>query len=242
VESKLRDEIFRRPDGSILQTRCYVDTGPIVERVYAKYAGIGWIGKNTCILNQKLGSWLFLGVILTSVALEPDFPSPDRCGTCSRCIDACPTQALIAPYQLDSNRCISYLTIEKRGAIPEDIREGIGRHVFGCDICQDVCPWNRKAPATGAAEFQAREGLVNPALEWLANMTPEEFREKFRGSAVRRAKRNGLRRNAAIAMGNSGDRRFIPLLEELEADDDEFVAESAAWGAKKLRAPDPSSS
>jgi epoxyqueuosine reductase len=242
VESKLRDEIFCRPDGSTLQTRCYVDTGPIVERVYAKYAGIGWVGKNTCILNQKLGSWLFLGVILTSVALESDFPSPDRCGTCSRCIDACPTQALIAPYQLDSNRCISYLTIEKRGAIPEDIREGIGRHVFGCDICQDVCPWNRKAPATGAAEFQAREGLVNPALEWLANMTPEEFREKFRGSAVRRAKRNGLRRNAAIAMGNSGDRRFIPLLEELEADDDEFVAESAAWGAKTLRAPDRSSS
>jgi epoxyqueuosine reductase len=235
VESRLWDEINPGQDGATLQTRCYVDTGPIVERVYAKYAGIGWIGKNTCILNQKLGSWLFLGVILTSVELAPDLPAPDRCGTCSRCIEACPTQALIAPYQLDSNRCISYLTIEKRGTVAEDMREQMGRHVFGCDICQDVCPWNRRAPATGAAEFQAREGLVNPALEWLANMTPDEFRETLRGSALRRAKPNGLRRNAAIAMGNSGDRRFIPLLEKLKADQDEFVAESATWAAKRLQ-------
>ncbi len=217
-----------------LQTRCYVDTGPIVERVYAKYAGVGWIGKNTCILNQKLGSWLFLGVILTSLELEPDLPAPDRCGTCTRCIDACPTDALVAPYQLDSNRCISYLTIEQRGAIPEPIRAGMGHEVFGCDICQDVCPWNRKAPATAAAEFQPREGLVNPALEWLAGMTAEEFREKFRGSAVRRAKRSGLRRNAVIAMGNSGDRRFEPLLQKLKSDEDEVVAESAEWAARRL--------
>ena len=217
-----------------LQTRCYVDTGPLVERVYAKYAGIGWIGKNTCIINQKLGSWLFLGVILTSLELVPDLPAPDRCGTCTRCIEACPTDALVAPYQLDSNRCISYLTIEKRGAIPEDLRAGMGHEVFGCDICQDVCPWNRKAPATAAAEFQPREGLVNPALEWLAEMTAEEFREKFRGSAVRRAKRGGLRRNAVIAMGNSGDQRFAPLLEKLKADEDPVVAESAEWAAKRL--------
>ena len=217
-----------------LQTRCYVDTGPIVERVYAKYAGVGWIGKNTCILNQKQGSWLFLGVILTSLELEPDLPGPDRCGTCTRCIDACPTDALIAPYQLDSNLCISYLTIEKRGPIPEHMREGIGRHVFGCDICQDVCPWNRKAPVTGTPEFQARDGLVNPALEWLAEITAEEFRENFRGSAVRRAKRTGLRRNAVIAIGNSGDRSFAPLLERLRADEDEVVAESADWAARRL--------
>ena len=217
-----------------LQTRCYVDTGPIVERVYAKYAGVGWIGKNTCILNQKQGSWLFLGVILTSLELEPDLPGPDRCGTCTRCIDACPTDALIAPYQLDSNLCISYLTIEKRGPIPEHMREGIGRHVFGCDICQDVCPWNRKAPVTGTPEFQARDGLVNPALEWLAEITAEEFRETFRGSAVRRAKRTGLRRNAVIAIGNSGDRSFAPLLERLRADEDEVVAESADWAARRL--------
>jgi epoxyqueuosine reductase len=218
-----------------LQTRCYVDTGPLVERVYAKYAGVGWIGKNTCILNQKIGSWLFLGVILTSIELMPDLPAPDRCGTCTRCIEACPTEALIAPYQLDSNRCISYLTIEKRGSIPENLREGMGRHVFGCDICQDVCPWNRKAPATTLAEFQPREGLVNPALEWLAEMSTEEFQKAFRGSPIRRAKRSGLRRNAVVAMGNSGDRRFVPLLEKLAVGEDGVVAEHAKWAAKKLK-------
>lgn len=234
VESKLRAAVGEPAPTAELQTRCYVDTGPIVERIYAKYAGTGWIGKNTCIINQKLGSWLFLGVILTSLELEPDLPAPDRCGSCTRCIDACPTDALVAPYQLDSNRCISYLTIEKRGAIAEDIRAGMGHELFGCDICQDVCPWNRKAPATSAPEFQPREGLVNPALEWLAEMSAEEFREKFRGSALRRAKRSGLRRNAVIAMGNSRDPRFGPLLEKLKADDDAVVAESADWAAKRL--------
>jgi epoxyqueuosine reductase len=233
-----------------LITRCYVDTGPIVERVVAKYAGIGWIGKNTCIINQKLGSWMFLGVILTSLeltsveltSLELDtdlgrsLPAPDRCGTCTRCIDACPTDAFIGPYQLDSNKCISYLTIEKRGALPEndELREGMGRHVFGCDICQDVCPWNRKAPVTSAAEFQPREELVNPPLEWLAEMSAEEFNKTFRGSPVRRTKRAGLRRNAVIAMGNSGARKFRPLLEKLAEDEDKVVAESAAWAAGKL--------
>ena len=220
-------------DGVI--TRCYVDTGPIVERVVAKYAGVGWIGKNTCIINQKMGSWLFLGVILTSLELVPGLPAPDRCGTCTRCIDACPTDALIAPYQLDSNKCISYLTIEKRGAIPDELRPGMGRHIFGCDICQDVCPWNRKAPATGAAEFQARAELVNPALDWLAEMSAEDFRATFRDSPVKRAKRSGLRRNAVIAMGNSGDATFFPLLEKLTADDDEVVAASAVWAIKQLR-------
>jgi epoxyqueuosine reductase len=217
-----------------LQTRCYVDTGPIVERVYAKYAGIGWIGKNTCILNQKLGSWLFLGVILTSLELAPDLPAPDRCGSCTRCIDACPTSALVAPYQLDSNRCISYLTIEKRGSIPQEVREGMGRHIFGCDICQDVCPWNRKAPATNAPEFQARPELVNPALDWLAEMQTEEFRKVFRGSPVRRTKLSGLRRNAVIAMGNSGNRKFVPLLRRLVADEDALVAETAKWALARL--------
>jgi epoxyqueuosine reductase len=216
-------------------TLCYVDTGPLVERVYAKYAGVGWIGKNTCILNQKLGSWLFLGVILTSLELEPDFPAPDRCGSCTRCIDACPTDALIAPYQLDSNKCISYLTIEKHGAIAEEMRVGMGRHVFGCDICQDVCPWNRKSPVTNAVEFQPREGLVNPALEWLVRMTAEEFRETFRGSPVRRTKHTGLRRNAALAMGNSRDQRFLPVLEKLAADEDVIVAEAARWAAQQLQ-------
>ena len=230
VEEALR----RAANDAEVVTRCYVATGPIVERVYAKYAGVGWIGKNTCLLNQKMGSWLFLGVILTSLALQPDLPAPDRCGTCTRCIEACPTDAFVAPYQLDSNKCISYLTIEKRGSIPEELRAGMGRHVFGCDICQDVCPWNRKAPVTQAAEFQPRPELVNPALDWLAEMSAEQFRETFRGSPVRRAKRSGLRRNAAIAMGNSGERGFIPLLDQLAKDEDKVVAESAEWARRRL--------
>ena len=223
---------------SDLVTRCYVDTGPIVERVIAKYAGIGWIGKNTCIINQKLGSWVFLGVILTSLDLDPGLPAPDRCGSCTRCVDACPTDALIGPYQLDSNKCIAYLTIEKRGALPEDLRAGIGRHIFGCDICQDVCPWNRKAPATRAEEFQPRPELVNPALDWLAEMSAEDFRSVFRGSPVRRTKRAGVRRNAVIAMGNSGDRKFLPVLKKLAEDEDEILGESAAWALQKLSAGD----
>jgi epoxyqueuosine reductase len=221
-----------------LVTRSYVDTGPIVERVFAKYAGVGWMGKNTCIINQKIGSWLFLGVILASLELQPDMPAPDRCGTCTRCIEACPTDAILEPYQLDSNRCISYLTIEKRGNIPdEDLRRGMGRHIFGCDICQDVCPWNRKAPASAATEFEPRPGLVNPALDWIAEISVEEFRETFRHSPIRRAKRAGLRRNAVIAMGNSGNPEFLPLLDRLaqDRDEDEPVADTARWAANELR-------
>jgi epoxyqueuosine reductase len=231
VENRLREINRETPK---LETLCYVDTGPLVERVYAKYAGVGWIGKNTCILNQQMGSWLFLGVIITSLELTPDVPAPDRCGSCTRCIDACPTDALIAPYQLDSNLCISYLTIEKRGEIPEEMREGMGRHVFGCDICQDVCPWNRKAPSTEAEEFQPRAGLVNPALEWLAGMTAEEFRDTFRGSPIRRTKRTGLRRNAVVAMGNSGNRRFLSILDRLAVDEDPVVAKHAKWAVNNL--------
>ena len=232
VEAALHEAV-EQSDPQLI-TRSYVDTGPIVERVFAKYAGVGWIGKNTCIINQKIGSWLFLGVILTSLELTPDVAAPDRCGTCTRCIEACPTDAILAPYQLDANRCISYLTIEKRGSIPEELRADIGRHVFGCDICQDVCPWNRKAPATTAPEFAAREGLVNPALDWLAEMSAEEFRETFRGSPIRRSKRSGLRRNAVIAMGNSGNRHFLPLLEALVVDEDEAVSSALKLGIISL--------
>ena len=218
-----------------LTTRAYVDTGPIVERVFAKYSGIGWIGKNTCIINQKKGSWLFLGVILASLELQPDVPALDRCGTCTRCIQACPTEAILAPYQLDSTKCISYLTIEKRGPIPETLRPGMGRHVFGCDICQDVCPWNRKAPFSSAPEFEARPALVNPSLAGLAGMGPDEFRDNFKGSPIRRAKLTGLRRNAVIAMGNSGNRDFLPLLHGLMNDEDEVVAEGAIWAKNRLQ-------
>ena len=238
VETKLKESCA----GEAIETRAYVDTGPVVERVYAKYAGVGWLGKNTCVIDQKIGSWLFLGVIVTSIELSPDRPAPDRCGTCTRCIDACPTDAIVAPYELDSNRCISYLTIEKRGSIAEELREGMGQQIFGCDICQDVCPWNRKAPATDKPEFQPREGLVNPALAWLAELSQEEFREKFRGSPVKRAKPAGLRRNALIAIGNSGVQTLLPVVERASDDPDPVVAEAAQWAKKRLdqsaRAPD----
>lgn len=239
VEEEIRESFAptgdeASPAENSIQLRSYVDTGPIVERVYAKYAGIGWIAKNTCIINQKVGSWLFLGVILTSLELTADLPAPDRCGTCTRCITACPTQAIIAPGELDARLCISYLTIEKRGDIAPELRSGMGGHIFGCDICQDVCPWNRKAPSTSAPEFQAREGLVNPALDWLAEMQPEEFRTVFRGSPIRRAKLSGLRRNAIIAMGNSGNKEFVPTLKRLAEDEDTVVSEHARWAMSKL--------
>jgi epoxyqueuosine reductase len=214
---------------------CYVDTGPIVERVFAKYAGIGWIGKNTCILNQKMGSWLFLGVILTNLALPPDLPAADRCGTCTRCLDACPTQAFTAPHQLDATRCIAYLTIEKRGEVPEELRDKMGRHVFGCDICQDVCPWNRRAPVGSVPELQPKTERINPALDWLAAMGAEEFREVFRKSPVKRTKLSGFRRNVAIAIGNSGDTSLIAAAEELANDPDPVVAECGRWALEQLR-------
>jgi epoxyqueuosine reductase len=234
VETKLKESRAAYPSKDPIETRAYVDTGPVVERVYAKYAGVGWLGKNTCMINQKIGSWLFLGVIVTSLEMSPDVPAPDRCGTCTRCIEACPTDAIVAPYELDSNKCISYLTIEKRGPISEELREGIGQQVFGCDICQDVCPWNRKAPATDKPEFQPREGLVNPALAWLAEISAEEFREKFRGSPVKRAKRSGLRRNALIAIGNSGAQSLLPVVERASQDLDPMVAEAAQWAKNRL--------
>jgi epoxyqueuosine reductase len=173
-------------------------------------------------------------VILTSLELPSDLPAPDRCGSCTRCIEACPTHAFVAPGQLDARLCISYLTIEKRGEVPEALRTEMGRHVFGCDICQDVCPWNRKAPVSAAPEFQPREGLVNPALDWLAEMQQEEFSKVFRGSPIRRAKLTGLRRNAVIAMGNSGDHKFRPTLKRLTEDSDAVIAEHARWALEQL--------
>jgi epoxyqueuosine reductase len=214
---------------------CYVDTGPIVERVFAKYAGIGWIGKNTCILNEKLGSWLFLGVILTNLALPPDLPAADRCGSCTRCLDACPTEAFVGPHQLDASRCIAYLTIEKRGEVPQELRGKMGHHVFGCDICQDVCPWNRRAPIGLMPELQPKPERISPALDWLAAMDADEFREVFRKSPVKRTKLSGLRRNVAIAIGNSGDTRLIPAAEDLANDEDPIVAECGRWALERLR-------
>jgi epoxyqueuosine reductase len=233
VEAKLKEQL------GDFESRCFVDTGPVVERIYAKYAGIGWTGKNTCILNQKLGSWLFLGVIATSLEVPANVAeiAVDRCGSCRRCIEACPTGALTAPYQMDAGLCISYLTIEKRGEIPIELREKIGRQVFGCDICQDVCPWNRKAPVSGDPQLQTRKELVNPALEWLADLDEAGFARTFFGSPVKRAKFSGLRRNVAIAMGNSGLTKFLPRLREWRASDDQTVRDAAAWAIAQVENP-----
>ncbi|MGC1461175.1 MAG: tRNA epoxyqueuosine(34) reductase QueG [Terracidiphilus sp.] len=223
------------------EARGYVDTGPLVERSLATAAGLGWTGKNTCLIHPKLGSFGFLAVLLTSlpVANEPEAAlAPDRCGTCRRCIDACPTNALIEPYRMDATRCISYLTIEHKGQIDEALMEGVGRQVFGCDICQDVCPWNRKAPIAADSELEPRAELVNPALEWLASLDEQAFEEQFNGSPVRRAGLDGLRRNIAIAMGNSGQSRFAAVLEKWSGAADEGLRTAARWALEKLCASD----
>jgi len=220
------------------ETKCYVDTGPLVERTAAAKAGVGWIGKNACVLNQGLGSWLLLGVIVTSLEVgqgEELQVAVDRCGSCTRCIDACPTHALVGPKEMDASRCIAYLTIEKKGTIAEEFREAMGRQVFGCDICQDVCPWNRKAPVARKDGMLTRAEMVNPALEWLAGMDAAEFRRWFKGSPVERTRKKRLHRNVAIAMGNSGEARFVPQLELWGAGEDEVLAESARWALERIR-------
>jgi len=231
--------------------RAYADTGPVAERIFGKYAGLGWIGKNTLLLNHKLGSWVFLGVIITSLELAPslaaaEMPPADLCGNCRQCLDACPTQALVEPYLMDARRCISYLTIELRGAIPMEFRDSIGRHVYGCDICQDVCPYNRDAPVTELSDFAPRswlaeESLLEPSLEWLAGMNEQEFREKFRGSAMKRTKWRGLVRNACIALGNTKlprgsaeHERIVSLLERLKTSAEPTIAESAQWALSRI--------
>jgi len=235
------------------EARASADTGPVQERVLAKHAGLGWVGKNTLLLNQKMGSWLFLGTILTDLELTPTVESRDSlpadlCGTCTRCIEACPTDALVDPYVMDARRCIAYLTIELRGPIPTEFREQTGNHVFGCDICQDVCPWNRKSPRTDAKEFQPRganaagKSLYRPDLEWLANLSEQEYREIFRGSAMKRAKWRGILRNACNALGNAGLRRgteggerILATLARLAASDDETISESAQWAFSRIK-------
>lgn len=226
VEAGLRERVE-------CETRCYVDTGPLLERDFAARAGVGWVGKNTCVLNQELGSWLLLGVIVTSLPMAEvvTVPAADRCGSCTRCIDACPTGALVGPREMDASRCIAYLTIEKKGVIAEELREGMGRQVFGCDICQDVCPWNRRAPVS---TLPMREELVNPGLEWLAGLDAEGFRREFKGSPLERTKRGRVMRNVAIAMGNSGETGFVPRLEEWARGEDGVLAESAAWALERL--------
>jgi epoxyqueuosine reductase len=214
-----------------------VDTAPLLERSLARQAGLGWIGKNTCLINQRRGSWFFLGELITSLPLEPDSePAPDRCGTCTRCIEACPTQAIVAApdgrYEIDSRLCISYLTIELRGAIDPYLRPLTGNHVFGCDICQDVCPWNRRAAITSDPNFSPR--WFAPPLEKLAAVTEHEFRHMFQTTPVERARYRGFLRNVAVAMGNSESPALIEPLRKLADSDDPLVAEHAAVALRKL--------
>ena len=235
VTTKLRELADWIEQNAPHRTKAYVDTGPLIERVYAKYAGVGWFGKNTCIINQKVGSWLFLGCILTDLELPYDTPVPDRCGSCTRCIDACPTGAILEPYVLDSRKCIAYTTIELRGDIPEEERAGIGHHLFGCDICQDVCPWNRKAPHSSIGAFEPKAGLFWPAIDRLLDLNEEEWRTMIRGTAMKRARIKGLLRNLMVVAGNSGVAGLLPKLRRFLTHDDASVRSHAEWAIERLR-------
>ena len=218
--------------GARVASRAAVDSSAVLERDLAARAGLGWVGKNTNLLTPSLGSYFFIGIVLTTAALPFDQREPDRCGTCSACLDACPTRAFVAPYVLDARRCISYLTIEHRGDIAGDLAEQIGEWVFGCDVCQEVCPWNRKADP-------GREPALEPsgtfgALETLLELDPEVFRARFRGSALTRTKRAGLLRNAAIVLANRGERRVVGALNRALGDEDAVVRRAAAWALAKL--------
>jgi epoxyqueuosine reductase len=223
------------------RSRAYVDTGPVSERVLAAYAGLGWVGKNTCLIHPGLGSYVFLGVLLTDLELEPDALEPDHCGTCSACLEACPTQALVAPRVLDATRCLSYTTIELRGEIPGELRASHGDHVFGCDVCQEVCPWNlrerRRVPPdpTGLrARLSPRPEWRHPALAWLLGLDEESWRAATRGTALRRARYRGLVRNALVAAGNSRDATLLPLVRRHAQGDDPLIAEHARWALARL--------
>ena len=233
MASRLRtlgDTIARLAPGST--ARAYVDTGPLLERDLAARAGLGWIGKNTMLLHPELGSFFFIGTILTTAELEPDAPLADRCGTCTRCLDACPTDAFVGPYVLDARRCIAYLTIEHRGPIAAELRPGVGTWVFGCDVCQDVCPWNRRAAVTGeGAAFGARG---HPPLAALLTLDETAYRDEYRGSPLKRARREGLARNAAVALGNGGVTDALPALGKALGHADPTVRGHAAWALGRL--------
>ena len=239
---------MRAQSGDRFDARAYVDTGPVQERVYAQYAGLGWIGKNTCLINAGIGSWLFLGEIICTLPLEPDSEGLEQCGSCTRCLEACPTGALVGPGVLDSNRCLSYLTIELRSQVPEERRPDLGTHVYGCDICQEVCPFNLPAPCSDDPAWQPRAGLDRPRLVDLWRRSDENLSALISGSAMTRAKLVGLRRNLALALGNSGDEEAVRALQEPVADrrslDDPIVAEQVTWALRqrptsKTRSPEP---
>jgi epoxyqueuosine reductase len=216
------------------ESRAYVDSGPVLEREVAMLAGLGWIGKNTMLMSRELGSYFFLGEIITTLDLDADAPVTDHCGSCTKCLDACPTDAFPEPYVLDARKCLSYLTIELKGAIPHEHREQVGDQVFGCDICQEVCPWNRKAPIVDDAEYEPRPGLVGPELAPLMQTTDEAFRERFRRSPLKRTKRRGLLRNVAVALGNTRDPDALPALEKGMSDAEPLVRRHVAWALGRI--------
>jgi len=220
--------LLSQATGGLARSKAYVDTGPILERDAAMRAGLGWIGKNTNLINPRLGSWLLLSEVITDVELPPDPPMTDHCGTCHRCLDACPTDAFAAPWDLDARRCISYLTIELRGPIPQELRSSMGAHVFGCDVCQDVCPFNWNTPAPGLCDD------ASPSLAELLSLDDDGFRRRFRGSPVRRAKRRGLLRNAAVALGNTGGPDAVPALAAALRDPEPLVRGHAAWALGRI--------
>ncbi|MDE0397125.1 MAG: tRNA epoxyqueuosine(34) reductase QueG [Candidatus Poribacteria bacterium] len=218
-----------------LKTRVCVDTAPIIEREYAQKAGIGWIGKNTNLIHWRSGSWYFLAEVLINIDLESDTtPLRGSCGTCTRCIEACPTDAIIEPNLLDSRLCISYLTIELKGSIPKTLRPKIGNLIFGCDICQEVCPWNSKAVPTDDPAFQPRDGNLTPKLLSLIGITQQEFSRRFKRSPIKRTKRRGFLRNVLVAIGNWGEPRAIPALKDALTDDEPLVRSHAAWALGKI--------
>ena len=234
IESKLdKIDTFLRDFGG--QQKCYVDTGPILERDHAAQAGIGWHGKSTMLIDEQLGTWFFLAEILTTLELPPDKPVPDRCGTCERCIKACPTGAITAPRRLDARRCISYLTIELKGSIPLELRPLVGDRIFGCDDCLDACPWNRFAKVSHETAFAARHSTTGMSLREYLELTDAEFRAVFKNSPIKRIKRRGFLRNVCVALGNAGDVSDIPALERAAADEEPLIAEHAEWAIHQIR-------
>jgi len=217
-----------------VEGKAFVDSGPVLEREIAGVAGIGWIGKNTHLISPQRGSWFFLGELFLSIELACDRPIRDRCGKCDLCLKACPTGAFVGPYILDARRCISYLTIELKGAIPKHLRPLMGNHIFGCDICQEVCPYNVKVIETGEDAFSPREGLYAPQLIPLLSLTEEEFRRRFRGSPILRAKRRGFLRNVAVALGNLKSREAVPALIRALENDDPLVRRHVAWALGQI--------
>lgn len=236
LSEKLR-ELVRFVEGLGGRVKACVDTAAILEKPWAQAAGLGWQGKHSNLIARDLGSWFFLGEVVTDLDLEPDAPiRKDFCGTCTRCIDHCPTRAIVAPYVVDARRCISYLTIEHHGPIPRDLRPFLGNLIFGCDLCQDVCPWNKFARPAPEKEFLPREGLRAPALVELLGMTREEFARRFRASPVKRARYAGFLRNVAVALGNSGDPGAVPALERALEHEEPLVRAHAAWALGRLGA------